>query len=114
MINIIFWNFNEYVIRRMVILQFLCCFFCLQIIFFKKKDSDVFLLSEDVGDDRERVFIDVTFFVAVKSLRKVRKKLRFLIDFFRVIFLFVYFYVVEFVYLNKLWILINFLINMKY
>lgn len=55
-----------------------------------------------MGDDRERVFIDVTFFVAVKSLRKVRKKLRFLIDFFRVIFLFVNFYVVEFVYLNKL------------
>lgn len=67
-----------------------------------------------MGDDRERVFIDVTFFVAVKSLRKVRKKLRFLIDFFRVIFLFVNFYVVEFVYLNKLWILINFLINLKY
>lgn len=69
-----------------------------------------------MGDERERVFIDVTFFVAVKSLRKVRKKLRFLIDFFRVIyvFLFVNFYVVEFVYLNKLWILINFLINMKY
>lgn len=51
----------------------------------KKKDSDVSLLSEDVGDDRERILIDVTPPVAAKSLRKARKKPRSSTDLLRVI-----------------------------
>lgn len=51
----------------------------------KKKDSDVSLLSEDVGDDRERILIDATPPVAAKSLRKARKKPRSSTDLLRVI-----------------------------
>ncbi|XP_061196904.1 kinesin-like protein KIF20B [Saccostrea echinata] len=42
----------------------------------KKKDSDVSLLSEDVGDERERIQIDATPPVAAKTLRRTRKKPR--------------------------------------
>lgn len=67
-----------------------------------------------MGDDRERVLIDATPPVAAKSLRKARKKPRSSTDLLRVILSSVNFYVVELVHLNKLWTLINFLINMKY
>lgn len=75
-----------------------------------------------MGDDRERVLIDATPPVAAKSLRKARKKPRSSTDLLRVILSSVLrvilssvnFYVVELVHLNKLWTLINFLINMKY
>lgn len=51
----------------------------------KKKDSDVSLLSEDVGDDRERILIDATPPVAAKTLRRARKKPRSSTDLLRVI-----------------------------
>lgn len=57
----------------------------------KKKDSDVSLLSEDVGDDRERILIDATPPVAAKSLRKARKKPRSSTDLLRVILSFLNF-----------------------